>query len=86
MDTPDITPIQKLVAAGLGLVLAALTACAAFGMSLSVEQITAVMGVASALGGLFVVADAYLRGQRAKNVPALMKAKGPDEADTGIPS
>lgn len=74
MNTPDVTPVQKLVAAFIVLATATMTAMAAFGVDLTTAQITGLIGVFSAVGGLFVVADAYLRGQRASNATALTKA------------
>ena len=79
LQTPDVTLVQKLVAAGAGLVGAVLTALAAFGVALDAAQISAILGLYTALGGVFVIADAVIRNGRAK----MMATKITDE-DLGL--
>jgi hypothetical protein len=65
VQTPDITPVQKLVASAITLLAAVLTVATSFGVDLTTEQITALLGLATALGAFFVVADAVIRHGRA---------------------
>lgn len=65
METPDITPVQKLATGAVALLGAVLTALTAFGVDLTTEQVTAVLGLGTALGGFLVIADAVIRHGRA---------------------
>lgn len=78
MQTPDVTPVQKLVAAALTVLGAGLTLAMSFGVDLTTEQVTAIGGFAAAVGSAFVVADAVIRNGRSKivaNSEALLRLK-----------
>lgn len=66
MQTPDITPIQKLVGAVVTVIGSLLTLLTAFGVELTAEQSGAILGFVGALGAAFVIADAVIRNGRAR--------------------
>lgn len=65
MDLPDITLVQKLVAAVTSAVVALGTVLTLFGVA-TAEQAGAVAGAVAALGGVYVAADAVIRNGRAR--------------------
>lgn len=66
MQTPDVTPIQKLVGAAVMVVGSALTLLAAFGIELTVAQQGAITGFVGTVGTALVIADAVIRHGRSK--------------------
>lgn len=66
MNTPDVTLVQKLVGAVIAVLAALLPVLTAFGVSITTEQITAILGFATALGSAFVIADAVIRNGRSR--------------------
>lgn len=73
MQTPDITKAQIIA-----IVQAIIAVAAAFGLSMSAEQQTAIIGLAGALAVVLPIADAIIRNGRAK-VYAAHVASRPDE-------
>lgn len=65
MKTPDITLAQIIAT-----VVALLGFLAAFGLSLTKAQQDAIVQVITVGYPIFLVADAYIRGQRAKAIAA----------------
>lgn len=63
---PDITSVQKAVAAGAVLLSSILGLVAAFGVTLSAAQIAAIGGAYAALGSFLVLADAIIRNGRSR--------------------
>lgn len=67
LDTPDVTTIQKLVAAVGGLITAVVLMVNAFEWyDISGEQALAVGGAWASFGSVLVIADAVIRSGRAK--------------------
>ena len=66
MNTPDVTTVQKLVAGGYAVLGAILALLEAFGLDLTTEQVAAVLGLYTALGAFYVIADAVIRHGRSK--------------------
>jgi hypothetical protein len=70
METPDVTLIQKLVAAGAALLTAVLTLVAVFDwFTPTAAQLGAITGAYAALGGLALTADAIIRNGRSRHAP-----------------
>lgn len=70
LSTPDITLMQKLVAAISAIITAGLGVAQAFGADLTVEQSAALLGLWAALGSVLVVADAVIRNGRSRALSA----------------
>ena len=68
METPDITPIQKLVAAVVSVIASLLTVLQAFGVPLTMNQSGALLGFFTTLGAAFVIADAVIRNGRSRSL------------------
>lgn len=67
MQTPDITPIQKLVALGAGVIPALIAVVNAFGIyDVTAEQSGAILGLYTVLGSFTVLADAIIRNGRSR--------------------
>lgn len=67
LQTPDITAIQKLVAAGLVLLGAVLALVNAFDWTtIDAGEATAITGVYTAFGSVLVLADSIIRNGRAR--------------------
>lgn len=67
LATPDITPIQKLVAAIGAVIVALMGLINSFDIyDISGEQSAAALGFWVALGGVIVLADAIIRNGRAR--------------------
>jgi hypothetical protein len=67
MNTPSITPAQ--IAAFLQPIL---TLLVAFGLPLSENQETAIIGVSGSLSTALIVADMFIRRARANNAQAIV--------------
>lgn len=81
LDTPDVTPIQKLTAAGLVLLGSIMAMVNAFGWStIDATEAGAVTGVYVAFTGVLVVADAVIRHGRSR---ALINPPRPLEDASG---
>jgi drug/metabolite transporter superfamily protein YnfA len=65
MDMPDVTLVQKLVAAAAAASTAVMTVLAVFGV-VSTTQGGAITGAILALGGVYVAADAVIRNGRSR--------------------
>lgn len=65
MDLPDVTLVQKLVAAAAAATTAVGTLLASFDV-VTVAQAGAVTGAVMALGGVYVAADAVIRNGRSR--------------------
>ena len=68
MQTPDITPMQKLVGAGVAVLASLLTLLAAFGIDLTAAQQAAILGFAGTVGSALAIADAIIRHGRSRNL------------------
>jgi len=64
MSTPDVTAVQKLVAAFTAVLATGLGVATSFGVNLTVDQDTKILALWAALGGFLVVADAVIRHGR----------------------
>lgn len=84
LSTPDITLMQKLVAALGGVIVALIVLVNAFEFyDVTAEQSGAVMGLWAAVGSVLVLADAIIRNGRSRilaNAPVLPVATGPSMA------
>lgn len=81
LSTPDITPIQKLVAAVGGLLVSGMLLVNAFDIyDISGEQSAAVVGFWTTIGSVVVVADAVIRNGRARALAANPPAQAVDKA------
>lgn len=81
LDTPDVTPIQKLAAAGFVLLGSVLGLVNAFGWStIDATEAAAVTGVYVSFTGVLVVADAVIRHGRSR---ALINPPRPLEDASG---
>lgn len=76
MKMPDVTPIQYLGAAALGLLGAAYGLLAAFGHALTSEQTIAITGFATAFVSMAVLGDAIIRNGRSRIAAAQAQAPG----------
>ena len=67
LNTPDVTAVQKLVAAGAGLLTAVVALVNAFEwVTVDAGEAAALMGVYAALGSVLVIADAIIRNGRSR--------------------
>lgn len=85
MQTPDVTPIQKIVGAATVLIASVFTLLTAFGVDISAGQQAAVLGFVTSLGGFFVIADAVIRHGRSRalaNPEAMRELERPAKAVT----
>lgn len=82
METPDVTLVQKLVAAVVAAVPVIGTLLIAFGVNVTPEQLGAVSGAIVALGGIYVIADAVIRNGRSRIVAA-QKSDKPYDSTIG---
>jgi hypothetical protein len=82
METPDVTAVQKLVAAVVAAVPVIGTLLMAFGIEVTAAQIGAISGAIAALGGIYVLADAIIRNGRSR-VLAAQKAEKPYDSVVG---
>lgn len=64
METPSVTPVQKIVAAGTAVVTALFGVLNAFGVGVSDGQQAAILGFVAAIGGALAIADALIRHGR----------------------
>lgn len=83
LKTPDVTLVQKLVAAVSALIAAGLAALQAFGVDLTTEQVTSIVGLWTALASVFVIADAIIRNGRARALTNAPKGLVNTEDETG---
>lgn len=77
MQTPDITKAQILA-----LIQAVLALAIAFGVDLSTEQQTAILGLAGAVAVVLPIADAIIRNGRSRIVAESIRAMG-EESSSG---
>lgn len=75
LATPDVSAIQKLVGAITILIASGLTAATSFGVPLTVDQDTKLLGVWAALGAVIVLADSIIRSGRSKAHAAIVTAQ-----------
>lgn len=73
MDTPDITKAQVIA-----LLQAIIALAVAFGVSLSSEQQTAIIGLAGAIAVVLPLADAIIRNGRSRIYAESVKASSND--------
>lgn len=84
LETPDVTAVQKLSAAGLVLVGSLLALVNAFGWAeIGPAQIAAVSGTYTAFASVAVVADAVIRNGRARAFALPPKGVVPEEVASG---
>lgn len=75
MQTPDITKAQVLA-----LMQAVIALVVAFGVDLSTEQQTAILGLAGAVAVVLPIADAIIRNGRSRIVAESIRAMGEEQA------
>lgn len=67
LSTPDVTPIQKIVGAVGGVLIASMGVVEAFDFyEITGEQSAAILGFWTAISGVLVIADAVIRNGRAR--------------------
>lgn len=81
METPDITLVQKLVAAAATLVGAVMAMLLVFDVVTAV-QAGAVAGIVVPLGGVYLAADAVIRNGRSQ-IEAARKSERPYDSAVG---
>ncbi len=86
LNTPDVTPVQALVAAVGGLITTIVVLVNSFGWyDITGEQALAAGAVWASFGSVLVIADAIIRNGRSRAYTNAPKGVVADEAGKGAP-